>query len=218
MAGLSPLAWPLLLARRTMGSASSNSWLHHAEHHAHPYLDCCFSVGDVSCYACHKVSPTGPSTEKARAQETPGISRDITGFFDDRLQHRWVRKDDGVVLVDEVIEDRRLNLGSGVARFCSMGRLWIWEIAAIFQNQSLQSPYMFLFFIFVVSPSPCICSFDGEIRRSAPHVSGRFGDQQNKFAEIPVSHALDYRDSRAPPMNSSTAFKIRSSLVPLDCE
>ena len=59
---------------RDQDAASSNiSWLHHAEHHAHPYLDCCFWVGDVSRYACHKVSPTGPTAEKARAQETPGF-------------------------------------------------------------------------------------------------------------------------------------------------
>jgi hypothetical protein len=83
--------------------------------------------------------------------------------FDER-QHRWVRKDDGVVLVDEVIEDRRLNLVVlGWLAFVLWEGYWFWEIAQrYFETNRLELPYMFLFFILVVTPWPCICSFDGE--------------------------------------------------------
>src|SRR6266513_2267910 len=75
--------------------------------------------------------------------------RDFTRHhrFDER-QQRWVRKDDGVVLVDEVIEDRRLNLVIlAWLAFVLWEGYWIWEIAQRYsETNRLQLPYVFLFF------------------------------------------------------------------------
>jgi hypothetical protein len=71
----------------------------------------------------------------------------------DERQQRWVRKD-GVVLVDEVIEDRRLNLVVlGWLAFVLWEGYWFWEIAQRYsETNRLQLPYVFLFFILFVIP------------------------------------------------------------------
>jgi hypothetical protein len=98
--------------------------------------------------------------------------RDFTKHhrFDER-QQRWVRKDDGVVLVDEVIEDRRLNLVIvGSFAFVLWEGYWIWEIAQrYFETNRLELPYVFLFFILVVIPLVGYLFIRRRIRRSARH-------------------------------------------------
>ena len=95
--------------------------------------------------------------------------RDFTRHhrFDER-QQRWVRKDDGVVLVDEVIEDRRLNLVVvGLLAFVLWEGYWIWEIAQRYsETHRLQLPYVFLFFILVVIPLAVYLFIRRRIRRS----------------------------------------------------
>ena len=94
--------------------------------------------------------------------------RDFTRHhrFDER-QQRWVRKD-GVVLVDEVIEDRRLNLVVvGLLAFVLWEGYWIWEIAQRYsETNRLQLPYVFLFFILVVIPLAVYLFIRRRIRRS----------------------------------------------------
>ena len=94
--------------------------------------------------------------------------RDFTRHhsFDER-QQRWVRKD-GVILVDEVIEDRRLNLVVlGWLAFVLWEGYWIWEIAQRYsETKSLQLPYVFLFFILVVIPLAVYSFIRRRIRRS----------------------------------------------------
>ncbi len=96
--------------------------------------------------------------------------RDFTKHhrFDER-QQRWVRKDDGVVLVDEVIEDRRLNLVVlGSLAFVLWEGYWIWEIAQrYFETNRFELPYVFLFFILVVIPLTVYLFIRRKIRRSA---------------------------------------------------
>jgi hypothetical protein len=108
--------------------------------------------------------------------------RDFTRHhrFDER-QHRWVRKDDGVVLVDEVIEDRRLNLVVlGWLAFVLWEGYWFWEIAQrYFETNRLELPYMFLFFILVVIPLAVYLFIRRRIRRSARRAVG----------SLPHSHA-----------------------------
>jgi hypothetical protein len=95
--------------------------------------------------------------------------RDFTRHhrFDER-QQRWVRKD-GVVLVDEVIEDRRLNLVVvGWLVFVLWEGYWFWEIAQRYsETNRLQLPYVFLFFILVVIPLAVYLFIRRRIRRSA---------------------------------------------------
>jgi hypothetical protein len=94
--------------------------------------------------------------------------RDFTRHhrFDER-QQRWVRKD-GVVLVDEVIEDRRLTLVVvGLLAFVLWEGYWIWEIAQRYsETHRLQLPYVFLFFILVVIPLAVYLFIRRRIRRS----------------------------------------------------
>ena len=94
--------------------------------------------------------------------------RDFTRHhrFDER-QQRWVRKDDGVVLVDEVIEDRRLNLVIlAWLAFVLWEGYWIWEIAQRYsETNRLQLPYVFLFFILVVIPLAVYLFIRRRIRR-----------------------------------------------------
>ena len=96
--------------------------------------------------------------------------RDFTRHhrFDER-QQRWVRKDDGVVLADEVIEDRRLNLVVlGWLVFVLWEGYWFWEIAQRYsETNRLQLPYVFLFFILVVIPLAVYLFIRRRIRRSA---------------------------------------------------
>jgi hypothetical protein len=70
-----------------------------------------------------------------------------------------VRKD-GVVLVDEVIEDRSLNLLGGVARFCPVGRLLIWEIAQHSETHRLHCHMCFYFHL--GNTAGCVLASDGE--------------------------------------------------------
>ena len=94
--------------------------------------------------------------------------RDFTRHhrFDER-QQRWVRKD-GVVLVDEVIEDRRLNLVVvGWLVFVLWEGYWFWEIAQRYsETNRLQLPYVFLFFILFVIPLAVYLFIRRRIRRS----------------------------------------------------
>jgi hypothetical protein len=84
----------------------------------------------------------------------------------DEKQQQWVRKD-GVVLIDEVSEDRRLNLVVlGVLLFVLWEGYWIWEIAQRYsETNRLQLPYVFLFFILVVIPMVVYSFFRRRIRR-----------------------------------------------------
>jgi hypothetical protein len=95
--------------------------------------------------------------------------RDFTRHhrFDER-QQRWVRKD-GVVLVDEVIEDRRLNLVVlGWLVFVLWEGYWFWEIAQRYsETNRLQLPYVFLFFILVAIPLAVYLFIRRRIRRLA---------------------------------------------------
>ena len=86
----------------------------------------------------------------------------------DERQQRWVRKD-GVVLVDEVIEDRRLNLVVlGWLAFVLWEGYWFWEIAQRYsETNRLQLPYVFLFFILFVIPLAVYLFIRRRIRRSA---------------------------------------------------
>jgi hypothetical protein len=86
----------------------------------------------------------------------------------DERQQRWVRKDDGVVLVDEVIEDRRLNLVVlAWLAFVLWEGYWIWEIAQRYsETNRLQLPYVFLFFILVAIPLAVYLFIRRRIRRS----------------------------------------------------
>jgi len=86
----------------------------------------------------------------------------------DERQQRWVRKD-GVVLVDEVSEDRRLNLVVlGWLAFVLWEGYWFWEIAQSYSEANrLQLPYVFLFFILVVIPLAVYSFIRRRIRRSA---------------------------------------------------
>ena len=94
--------------------------------------------------------------------------RDFTRHhtFDER-QQRWMRKD-GVVLVDEVVEDRKLNLVVvGWLAFVLWEGYWIWEIAQrYFETKRLQLPYVFLFFILVVIPLGMYLFIRRRLRRS----------------------------------------------------
>ena len=85
----------------------------------------------------------------------------------DERQQRWVRKD-GVVL-DEVIEDRRLNLVVlGWLAFVLWEGYWFWEIAQRYsETNRLQLPYVFLFFILFVIPLAVYFFIRRRIRRSA---------------------------------------------------
>jgi hypothetical protein len=95
--------------------------------------------------------------------------RDFTRHhrFDER-QQRWVRKD-GVILVDEVIEDRRLNLVVlGWLVFVLWEGYWFWEIAQRYsETNRLQLPYVFLFFILVAIPLAVYLFIRRRIRRLA---------------------------------------------------
>jgi hypothetical protein len=86
----------------------------------------------------------------------------------DERQQRWVRKD-GVVPVDEVIEDRRLNLVVlGWLAFVLWEGYWFWEIAQRYsETNRLQLPYVFLFFILFVIPLAVYFFIRRRIRRSA---------------------------------------------------
>ena len=79
-----------------------------------------------------------------------------------------MRKDDGMVLVDEVIEDRRLNVVVlGWLAFVLWEGYWIWEIAQRYsETKRLQLPYVFLFFILVVIPLAVYSFIRRRIRRS----------------------------------------------------
>ena len=73
-----------------------------------------------------------------------------------------------MVLVDEVIEDRRLNLVVvGLLAFVLWEGYWIWEIAQRYsETHRLQLPYVFLFFILVVIPLAVYLFIRRRIRRS----------------------------------------------------
>jgi hypothetical protein len=96
-------------------------------------------------------------------------TQDFTRHHRFEKQQRWVRKGDGVVLVDEVIEDRRLNLVVlGSLAFALWEGYWIWEVAQrYFETNRLELPYVFLFFILVVIPLTVYLFIRRRIRRSA---------------------------------------------------
>ena len=114
----------------------------------------------------------GAVTHRLRGRQQRRLAhrkiRDFTRHhrFDER-QQRWVRKD-GVVLVDEVSEDRRLNLVVlGWLLFVLWEGYWFWEIAQRYsETNRLQLPYVFLFFILVVIPLAVYLFIRRRIRRS----------------------------------------------------
>jgi hypothetical protein len=72
----------------------------------------------------------------------------------DETHQRWVRND-GAVLIDEVSENRRIDLVVlGLLVFVLWEGYWLWEIAQRFSETTRpwELPYVFLFFILVVIP------------------------------------------------------------------
>ena len=132
--------------------------------YAYPRLDCCFWLGDASRMRAVKFRLRGRQQRKVAHKKLRDFTRHHR--FDER-QQRWVRKD-GVVLVDEVIEDRRLNLlVVGLLAFVLWEGYWIWEIAQRYsETHRLQLPYVFLFFILVVIPLAVYLFIRRRIRRS----------------------------------------------------
>ncbi|MGA7531497.1 MAG: hypothetical protein WBW27_06340 [Pseudolabrys sp.] len=89
--------------------------------------------------------------------------------FDDKAQ-RWVRKADGVKLVDEVAEDSRFRLVLfGWILFVLWEGYWLFEVAQRFSETSrpLELPYFLLFFLLVVLPLAVYLFFRRRFRRSA---------------------------------------------------
>ncbi|HME29303.1 MAG TPA: hypothetical protein VKE53_05510 [Pseudolabrys sp.] len=96
--------------------------------------------------------------------------------FDEKRQ-QWVRKIDGVALIDEAGEDRRLGLALiGWLLFVLWEGYWLLEIAERFSKAShpWQLPYVFLFFILVVVPLAGYLFIRRRMRRSARLPVGRY--------------------------------------------
>ena len=93
-----------------------------------------------------------------------------------------------MVLVDEVIEDRRLNLVVlGWLAFVLWEGYWIWEIAQrYFETNRLELPYMFLFFILVVIPLAVYLFIRRRIRGQRAR-QWPFRGSTNSSQEIPAS-------------------------------
>src|SRR5262245_10242930 len=88
----------------------------------------------------------------------------------DEKQQRWVRKTDGVALIDEVSEDRRFVLVSfALLLFVLWEGYWLLEIVERFSKSThpWQLPYMFLFIIMVVIPLAGYLFVRRLMRRSA---------------------------------------------------
>ena len=90
-------------------------------------------------------------------------------YFDQKAE-RWVRKVDGVKLIDEVAEDRRFRLiFFGWILLVLWEGYWLLEIAERFSGSTrpLQLPYVLLFFILFVLPLAVYLFFHRRLRRSA---------------------------------------------------
>jgi len=89
--------------------------------------------------------------------------------FDEKRQ-QWVRKLDGVAVVDEASEDRRMMLVLlGWLLLVMWEVYWIFEIIERVSGNSkpLQLPYFFLFVVLVVIPLAVNMVFRRRMRRSA---------------------------------------------------
>ena len=118
-----------------------------------------------------------------------------------------------MVLVDEVIEDRRLNLGVlGWLAFVLWEGYWIWEIAQRYpETKRLQLPYVFLFFILVVIPLAVYSFIRRRIRRSTRR--GPHADDLNPDCDACLSsRALNRRfDLTSCAINYSISSSARIS-------
>ena len=88
----------------------------------------------------------------------------------DEKQQRWIRKIDGVALVDEPNEDRRFMLaGFALLLFVLWEGYWLLEVVERFSKSThpWQLPYMFLFVIMVVIPLAGYLFVRRLMRRSA---------------------------------------------------
>ena len=88
----------------------------------------------------------------------------------DQKAGRWVRKVDGVKVIDEVAEDHRFRLVFfGGILFVLWEGYWLSEVAQRFSETTrpFQLPYFFLFFILVVLPLAVYLFFRRRLRRSA---------------------------------------------------
>jgi hypothetical protein len=98
--------------------------------------------------------------------------------FDEKGQ-QWLRKADGMALVDEAHEDRRLTLVFvGWTLLVLWEGYWFWEIAERVHNAAggrLDLPIVFLFFILVVFPLAVYLFFRRRLRRSAQLMPTRQG-------------------------------------------
>jgi hypothetical protein len=73
----------------------------------------------------------------------------------DQKQQRWIRKVDGVAMIDEPAEDRRFVLAClGLILFVLWEGYWLLEVVERFSKSThpLQLPYVFLFVILVIVP------------------------------------------------------------------
>jgi hypothetical protein len=94
----------------------------------------------------------------------------------DEKQHRWVRKHDGVTVIDDADEDRRFRLTFFLLLlFILWEGYWLWEIVERFRNAShpLELPYGFLFFILVVVPLVVRLLFRRKMRRESVQLAIR---------------------------------------------
>jgi hypothetical protein len=174
------IAWPFLLARRSIKMPPPQAFPGSAMLNIMLILTWIVAFGLAMYLATRaiKFRLRGRQQKKLERRKLRDFKRHHR--FDER-QHRWVRKDDGVVLVDEVIEDRRLNLVVlGWLAFVLWEGYWFWEIAQrYFETNRLELPYMFLFFILVVIPLAVYLFIRRRIRRSARRAVG----------SLPHSHA-----------------------------
>jgi hypothetical protein len=86
----------------------------------------------------------------------------------DQKSRRWVRNVDGVAMVDEAAEDRRLMLTLvGWISLIAWEAYWIWEIVERFRTTTspLQLPYFFLFVVLVGIPMAVYMFFRRQMRR-----------------------------------------------------
>jgi hypothetical protein len=93
----------------------------------------------------------------------------------DQKHQRWVRND-GVVLIDDVSEDRRLTLVVlGWLLFVLWEGYWFWEIAQRFSETTRRGelPYVFLFLVLIVIPLAVFLFVRRRLRRSAQLLPAR---------------------------------------------
>jgi len=109
----------------------------------------------------------GRNRRKAHAREVREFKRHH--HFDQKRQ-RWIRNVDGVVVVNDDREDRRLIYTFvGWALLIVWQVYWLLEIVERFRTTTtpLQLPYFFLFVVMVLIPLAIYLFFRRRLRRSA---------------------------------------------------